>query len=493
MTQPEPPDDPPGETAPEPGAEPAGPRWRRPQVVLASAAALVLVAVVAAAALWPDGDDATGAPAPTEAPVVTPTLTTPAAEPAADLSAEEIADRYGDSVWRVDAEGCGYDVTGSAFAIGPTTLVTTAHVVINDPEPQVLSRDGEEPISVEVVGADPDTNVAVLEAERTLPGTPLDWDAADSLDEGQALVALGYSVVDGEFQVVPSTLAGFQTGGDAREALQLDGIFDKGGTGGPALTGSGRVAGVVSHLAGPSHQLVPAAHTSDHLADVLDSIEQQRPGHTPGCDDGPTVAAADEEWSAPESPGRQWYGDDADLDGLHDDCAGGEMPACDELFWLSPYGSEYESFALTCGGTGVDAAYGTCAWSAGDVEQPSTDGDSADDERSSVGDDADLDELWTACEGGDLAACDELYAESPEGSEYREFAATCGGAGQGDGNCAGEGQDDPFLDELYDACAESDLHACDDLFFYAPVGSAYEEFGSTCGGRREPTEGNCAL
>lgn len=43
------------------------------------------------------------------------------------------------------------------------------------------------------------------------------------------------------------------------------------------------------------------------------------------------------------------------------------------------------------------------------------------------GDDAQLDALWDKCKGGDGEACDELYDESPLGSEYEEYGNTCGG------------------------------------------------------------------
>ncbi|MFN2345594.1 MAG: hypothetical protein ABR616_07750 [Dermatophilaceae bacterium] len=39
------------------------------------------------------------------------------------------------------------------------------------------------------------------------------------------------------------------------------------------------------------------------------------------------------------------YGSDPALDRLQDDCAAGDMDACDDLFWESPYGSDYEAFA----------------------------------------------------------------------------------------------------------------------------------------------------
>ncbi|MFH5821634.1 hypothetical protein [Georgenia sp. AZ-5] len=42
---------------------------------------------------------------------------------------------------------------------------------------------------------------------------------------------------------------------------------------------------------------------------------------------------------------------------------------------------------------------------------------------------------------------------------------------------------DPYLDELWDACADGDAQACDDLYNESPLFSEYEEFGDTCGYR----------
>ena len=51
---------------------------------------------------------------------------------------------------------------------------------------------------------------------------------------------------------------------------------------------------------------------------------------------------------------------------------------------------------------------------------------------------------------------------------------------------------DADLDELHSACEDGDMEACDDLYFESPVGSDEEEFGSTCGGRRDEQNGDCA-
>ena len=56
-------------------------------------------------------------------------------------------------------------------------------------------------------------------------------------------------------------------------------------------------------------------------------------------------------------------------------------------------------------------------------------------------------------------------------------------------DCLGErvGQgtfgDDPILDLLVEQCRRGNDLACDELFATSPIGSAYETFGRTCGGR----------
>jgi hypothetical protein len=112
-----------------------------------------------------------------------------------------------------------------------------------------------------------------------------------------------------------------------------------------------------------------------------------------------------------------------------------------------------------------------------------------------------LDELWDECDGGDGDACDLLFLRSPFGSEYEEFGRTCGGredddffgvCGEGlDAGLPSEYGDDPELDVLWDACDGGDLGACDDLWFSSPAGSAYEEFGATCGDRVEEGFADC--
>ncbi|MDQ3464952.1 MAG: hypothetical protein M3500_09730, partial [Actinomycetota bacterium] len=53
------------------------------------------------------------------------------------------------------------------------------------------------------------------------------------------------------------------------------------------------------------------------------------------------------------------------------------------------------------------------------------------------------------------------------------------------GVAPGDLGDDPELDQLAQECFEGVMESCDDLFFQSEIGSAYEEYGGTCGGRIE--------
>ncbi len=175
------------------------------------------------------------------------------------------------------------------------------------------------------------------------------------------------------------------------------------------------------------------------------------------------------------------YGDDIELDQLWDACASGDQEACDELFWLSPIDSEYEMFGSTCGLT-TEPTTGGCATTF------------ASPDAFAYGDDPRLDALYDSCANGDMIACDDLYWESPIDSEYETFGRSCGGGleANGGGSCAETQRgsdatygDDPRLDALYDSCADGDMAACDQLFWESPISSEYETFGNLCGGRSE--------
>lgn len=86
-------------------------------------------------------------------------------------------------------------------------------------------------------------------------------------------------------------------------------------------------------------------------------------------------------------------------------CEGGDMQACDDLFWEAPYGSAEYEVVESCGGHYPDG-FGDCVDRAADALH--------------------IDELRSSCAAGDFQACDDLWFESWTGSEDAQFGLTCG-------------------------------------------------------------------
>lgn len=116
-----------------------------------------------------------------------------------------------------------------------------------------------------------------------------------------------------------------------------------------------------------------------------------------------------------------------------------------------------------------------------------------------LGDDPALDELAVDCHQGDLSSCDDLYVDSPAGSLYEAYGATCGARIDQATNqlCAdvllGLPDDlpvtgDALLDELARQCSAGDMVDCDLLYAEAETNSGAERYGATCGGRLETDE-----
>ncbi|SFP24847.1 hypothetical protein SAMN05660464_2675 [Geodermatophilus dictyosporus] len=110
-----------------------------------------------------------------------------------------------------------------------------------------------------------------------------------------------------------------------------------------------------------------------------------------------------------------------------------------------------------------------------------------------------------ACYAGDWAVCDDLWLDTPVGSQWEQYAGTCAGRVDyeegtceprlGDGGSGSEAVtptdptaptglgDDPEYQPLADQCFAGDYAACDELWAQSPVDSPYEEYAGTCAGR----------
>lgn len=465
---------------------------------------LVLVGVLLAAIVGGVGlfvgmgmgmDDTPDQPLAVADPVAA-TTSAPEPEPTQEpeeLDNAELAQKYGDSVFKVETAGCEVEGWGSAWVLDDQHLVTNWHVVSNDPTPALVSRDGRTRLSGTVIGGHLEPDVAVIRVDGGQLPDPLPWAETDDLREGQEIVSLGYPVPEGDFAVTPSTIISFQRSGSTREAIRGDGALDRGNSGGPALTRTGEVAGVATLMVQEASQLqmVPLLFTTDALRASVDKILDDPQEVDADCD--PTFGTLPDDW-APDfddwSFGPQAYGDDASLDALYDACAAGDLGACDDLWWSSAPGSDYEAFAMTCGGRVGDGAYGNCELQA-EWEQQERDRE-AEERRQAEADAAALAALVTACRGGDMQACDDLSWEARWGTTEYDVAETCGGHyPDGYGSCVDRAAEAAELTALVSACQGGDMQACDDLYWAADYGSPEQAVADDCGGRYPGDGGMC--
>ncbi len=154
------------------------------------------------------------------------------------------------SVVRVtgNAIACGQSQSGTGFVVAPGRIVTNAHVVagVEDPDVEVNG----DAVPSEVVHYDPDLDVAVL-ALDTSGVPPLSFDSGAQPREGVAIV--GYPL-DGPYDVQAGRIRSEQRlrspdiygdGSVIRSVFSLRGLVRPGNSGGPLLSSSGDVVGVV--------------------------------------------------------------------------------------------------------------------------------------------------------------------------------------------------------------------------------------------------------
>lgn len=163
---------------------------------------------------------------------------------------------------------CGQGVEGSGFLYAPERLMTNAHVVAGVRDPQVLV-DGRLRDAT-VVYYNPDVDVAVLRVPG-LEGPTLSFDTHGHTREAGAV--LGYPQ-DGPFDAEAARIRSQQrlrspdiygNGSVTRDVFSVRSVIRPGNSGGPLVSESGRVLGVV-FAASVSDAQTGYALTADQVA-----------------------------------------------------------------------------------------------------------------------------------------------------------------------------------------------------------------------------------
>jgi S1-C subfamily serine protease len=186
------------------------------------------------------------------------------------------------------APSCDRSIEGSGFVYAPHHVLTNAHVVAGVQDGPTVTVGGLT-YRARVVLYDPQVDIAVL----YVPGlnlAPLSFD--DQAQAGAQAIVAGYPL-DHSFTQVPARIGGtqnavgpdiYQTGTVQRQIFEIRALVQPGNSGGPLLSPSGSVYGVVFAAAVNTQDTGFALTASEVSADASAGADQTIQTSTQGCD-----------------------------------------------------------------------------------------------------------------------------------------------------------------------------------------------------------------
>lgn len=185
-----------------------------------------------------------------------------------------------------NAYACGQNQSGTGFVVSADRIVTNAHVVAGVPEPVVEAPNGQA-LDGRVVYFDPEDDLAIVAVEG-LTVAPLDLSAP--LKVGDEAVIDGYPF-GGPFATGPAEVLAvsneqiadiYSSSSSTREVYSLAARVNPGNSGGPLLTTSGDVAGVV-FARSASDDALGYAMTNTELSPVVSAAPGLATAIQPGA------------------------------------------------------------------------------------------------------------------------------------------------------------------------------------------------------------------
>jgi S1-C subfamily serine protease len=194
-------------------------------------------------------------------------------------------------VFKVDgtALSCDRTIEGTGFVYAPDHIMTNAHVVAGVNEGPTVTTSTGRKYNAKVVLYDPQVDIAVL----YVPGlnmSPLKFDT--QAKPGDSAVVAGYPLDQG-FTQRPARIGGtqnavgpdiYQTGQVSRQIYEIRANVEPGNSGGPLLSPTGTVDGVVFAAAVDTADTGFALTASEVSADARAGATQTSETSTQGCD-----------------------------------------------------------------------------------------------------------------------------------------------------------------------------------------------------------------
>jgi putative serine protease PepD len=175
-------------------------------------------------------------------------------------SVEDVADAVLPSVVSIQVQSQGGTGTGTGVVISSDgQILTNNHVVESGGNLVVTFHDGTT-ASAEIVGTDPVTDLAVIQAQDVSGLTAAELGSSAELEVGEQVVAIGSpfglegTVTTGIVSAVgrPVSAGQSQDNRAVIDAIQTDAPINPGNSGGPLVNMSGKVVGINSAIYTPS-------------------------------------------------------------------------------------------------------------------------------------------------------------------------------------------------------------------------------------------------
>jgi putative serine protease PepD len=166
-----------------------------------------------------------------------------------------VAERVLPSVVTVRVAGSGTFSVGSGFVVtADGYVITNDHVVAESDDPVTVTFTDGSTASAEVVGSDPESDLAVIRISGASDLVPVQFGDSDAIAVGDPVLAFGAplalanTVTSGIVSAVDRTMRAGEPGGQVRyyAAIQTDAAVNQGNSGGPLVDSAGRVVGVNS-------------------------------------------------------------------------------------------------------------------------------------------------------------------------------------------------------------------------------------------------------
>jgi 2-alkenal reductase len=193
---------------------------------------------------------------------VTPTPQPLAAAPSFDVEEQLVIDVYervGPAVVCITAPRRFGECIGSGFVIDTDGHIVTNNHVATAADELLVTLADEHTLPAEIVGADPGSDLAVLQIEVPAEGlTVAELGESADLQVGQRAIAIGNpfglerTITTGVISSLRRTLPRDDSDFQLAELIQTDAAINPGNSGGPLLDSQGKVIGVNTAIASTS-------------------------------------------------------------------------------------------------------------------------------------------------------------------------------------------------------------------------------------------------